>query len=133
MLADRGKAILISSHILTELAEICNGAVIIEQGKILRAGPMEQIIAGESPHRTIVVRAARRRRRPAQGIAASARGSRGPRDRARRWNSASTAATTCKARSSRTWSARGSSIIDFRQRQIDLEDVFMTVTKGEVQ
>ena len=30
VLADRGKAILISSHILTELAEICNGAVIIE-------------------------------------------------------------------------------------------------------
>ena len=58
VLADRGKAILISSHILTELAEICNGAVIIEQGKILRAGSMEQIIAGESPLRTIVIRAA---------------------------------------------------------------------------
>ena len=47
VLADRGKAILISSHILTELAEICNGAVIIEHGKILRAGSMEQILAGE--------------------------------------------------------------------------------------
>ena len=58
VLADRGKAILISSHILTELAEICNGAVIIEQGRILRAGSMKQIIAGESPQRTIVIRAA---------------------------------------------------------------------------
>ena len=58
VLADRGKAILISSHILTELAEICNGAVIIEQGKILRAGSMEQIVTGGSAHRIIVIRAA---------------------------------------------------------------------------
>ncbi len=36
LLSWQGKAILISSHILSELAEICNGAVIIEHGKILR-------------------------------------------------------------------------------------------------
>ncbi|MDZ7616837.1 MAG: ABC transporter ATP-binding protein, partial [Patescibacteria group bacterium] len=58
VLADRGKAILISSHILTELAEICNGAVIIEQGHILRAGSLEQILVGNSPHSTLVLRAA---------------------------------------------------------------------------
>ena len=28
---------------------------------------------------------------------------------------------------------KGFRIVDFRQRQMDLEDVFMTVTKGEVQ
>src|SRR5262249_57433100 len=32
VLSAQGKAILISSHILTELAEVCNGAVIIERG-----------------------------------------------------------------------------------------------------
>ena len=32
ILADQGKAILVSSHILTELAEMCNGVVIVEQG-----------------------------------------------------------------------------------------------------
>ena len=58
MLADRGKAILISSHILTELAEICDGAVIIEQGRILRAGALKEIIDGESHERTILIRAA---------------------------------------------------------------------------
>ncbi|MEX0886170.1 MAG: ABC transporter ATP-binding protein, partial [Phycisphaeraceae bacterium] len=35
VLAEQGKAILISSHILTELAEICDGAVIIERGRLL--------------------------------------------------------------------------------------------------
>src|SRR6516164_5942233 len=56
ILPGQGKAILISSHILTELAEICDGAVIIERGKILRAGTLEEILAEDSPHRSIVIR-----------------------------------------------------------------------------
>lgn len=44
----QGKAVLMSSHILTELAEICNGAVIIERGRILRAGSLESILNGET-------------------------------------------------------------------------------------
>jgi ABC-2 type transport system ATP-binding protein len=42
-LAGQGKAVFISSHILTELAEIADGAVIIEKGKLLRAGTIQQI------------------------------------------------------------------------------------------
>ena len=38
ILASQKKAILLSSHILSELQDICNGAVIIEKGKILSAG-----------------------------------------------------------------------------------------------
>src|SRR5438067_7636012 len=52
----QGKAILTSSHILTELAEICTGAVIIEHGRILRAGTMDQILATGTVRRTVVVR-----------------------------------------------------------------------------
>ncbi len=33
-LADQGKAVLISSHILTELSEICDAATIIEDGQV---------------------------------------------------------------------------------------------------
>lgn len=42
-LAGRGKAVFISSHILTELAEIADGAVIIERGGLLRAGTIREI------------------------------------------------------------------------------------------
>src|SRR5207302_7950361 len=56
LLSWQGKAILISSHILTELAEICTGAVIIEQGHILRAGSLEDILAGDAPKRTVHIR-----------------------------------------------------------------------------
>jgi ABC-2 type transport system ATP-binding protein len=56
LLAWQGKAILISSHILTELAEICTGAVIIEHGKILRAGTMDQILGQDQNQRTVHLR-----------------------------------------------------------------------------
>src|SRR4029077_5491774 len=44
-LADVGKAFLISSHILTELAEICHSVGIIEQGQLLAVGSVEEISA----------------------------------------------------------------------------------------
>ena len=43
ILAKHGKAILISSHILTELAEICDGAAIIERGRLLKAGSLDAL------------------------------------------------------------------------------------------
>jgi ABC-2 type transport system ATP-binding protein len=42
-LARQGKTILISSHILTELAEMCDSVGIIEQGRLLAVGTVEQI------------------------------------------------------------------------------------------
>jgi ABC-2 type transport system ATP-binding protein len=42
-LADEGKTILISSHILTELAEICDIVGIIERGQVLAVGTVEEI------------------------------------------------------------------------------------------
>jgi ABC-2 type transport system ATP-binding protein len=40
---DLGKTVLISSHILTELSEICNAAAIIEAGKILASGSIDEL------------------------------------------------------------------------------------------
>ncbi len=44
-LAADGKAILISSHILTELAEMCDRVGIIEQGQLLAVGTVEEILS----------------------------------------------------------------------------------------
>ena len=38
-----GKTILISSHILTELADCCTSIGIIERGKLLMHGPIEEV------------------------------------------------------------------------------------------
>ncbi|QDF00154.1 ABC transporter ATP-binding protein [Myxococcus xanthus] len=43
-LADQGKAVIISSHILTELAEICDTCAIIEQGRLLATGKVADLL-----------------------------------------------------------------------------------------
>lgn len=55
-LSEQKKAVLISSHILSELAEICDSAVIIEKGKLLKAGTLEDI-AQKKSHCTVLIRA----------------------------------------------------------------------------
>ncbi|MFI4910702.1 MAG: ABC transporter ATP-binding protein [Sedimentisphaeraceae bacterium JB056] len=44
-LASRGKAILVSSHILSELGEICDNILIIEKGKLLYSGQIDHIMS----------------------------------------------------------------------------------------
>ena len=48
-LADEGKTVLVSSHILTELAEMCDTVGIIERGKVLALGTVEEIQREMSP------------------------------------------------------------------------------------
>lgn len=49
-LHEMGKTILISSHVLTELSEICDSVGIIEQGRILAEGPVADILSRLRPH-----------------------------------------------------------------------------------
>ena len=56
-LAAAGKAILISSHILTELAEMSDRVAIIERGRILAVGSVAEISAGVQTSSTVRVRA----------------------------------------------------------------------------
>jgi ABC-2 type transport system ATP-binding protein len=55
-LAADGKAILISSHILTELAEMCDRVAIIEQGRLLAVGTVDEIQRGQQPQRAVQLR-----------------------------------------------------------------------------
>jgi ABC-2 type transport system ATP-binding protein len=52
-LAEHGKTVLISSHILTELAEMCHRVGIIEQGRLLAVGSVEEI-SGQTATRSEV-------------------------------------------------------------------------------
>ena len=51
-----GKTILISSHILTELADCCTSIGIIERGQLLMHGPIEDVYRRIRGHRTVEVR-----------------------------------------------------------------------------
>jgi ABC-2 type transport system ATP-binding protein len=52
-LCDQGTTILISSHILTELEGFCTSIGIMEKGRLVRSGRIEEVIAAENPGRTI--------------------------------------------------------------------------------
>ncbi|MEO5953080.1 MAG: ABC transporter ATP-binding protein, partial [Chloroflexia bacterium] len=51
-----GKTILVSSHILTELAEMCTHVAIIERGKLLVSGSVADILHAMQPAREIYIR-----------------------------------------------------------------------------
>ena len=50
-----GKTILVSSHILSELGEFCNKLGIIERGKLIVAGTIEDLMARARAHPVIAV------------------------------------------------------------------------------
>ncbi len=55
-LRSMGKTIMISSHILSELAEICDHVGIIEQGRLVFSGTMEEIRQLMGAHRRLRLR-----------------------------------------------------------------------------
>ena len=50
-----GKTILISSHILTELADFCTSIGVLEQGRLLASGRVEDILRGLKGSKVVVV------------------------------------------------------------------------------
>jgi len=51
-----GKTILISSHILTELADCCTSIGIIERGKLLMHGPIDDVYRRIRRNRIVVIK-----------------------------------------------------------------------------
>ena len=57
-LAGDGKTILLSSHILTELAEMCDTIAVIEHGRILATGTVAEILGRIRQGRVLTIRLA---------------------------------------------------------------------------
>jgi ABC-2 type transport system ATP-binding protein len=55
-LGEQGKTILVSSHILLELAEVCDYVGIIEAGKLRSSGPLEELVAASEAGRMLHLR-----------------------------------------------------------------------------
>jgi len=133
LLSWQGKAVLISSHILTELAEICDGVIIIEHGRILRAGKMDQVLAGDVPKRTVHIRVLDRHEDLHKKLLETPNIEMASLlvDNTVEAEVAGTEETCCDLLAMLI--QYGFRIIEFRQRRADLEEIFMNVTKGEVQ
>jgi ABC-2 type transport system ATP-binding protein len=132
VLAEGGKTILVSSHILTELSEMCSSVVIIERGRLVGSGTLNALANAEREVQRVLVRpleltaealcrlmlelpGVTQTRAQGDGCAAEIAGGRAE---------AAGVLTALVQREVR--------ILEFRQVQADLEDVFMTVTKGEL-
>jgi len=131
-LAGQDRAVFISSHILSELREICDGVVIIEQGRILATGSMDEVITRSAPKRTLIIRAIERqsplRRELLEMPHVEAVRASGTELFVEIDGSEQVAAELLAQ-----IIARGYRIAEFSQRRAGLEDVFMSVTKGGVQ
>jgi ABC-2 type transport system ATP-binding protein len=131
-LAAAGKAILISSHILTELAEMCDRVGIIEQGRLLAVGSVAEISAGSQVQSIVHVRVL-------EGA-----------DRLRNWLLARNDVSELRSddtlavfnyagdRASEADLLRamvndGLPVVEFGAKHKSLEDVFLHVTEGRVQ
>jgi len=57
-LAADGKTIVLSSHILTELTEMCDTVAVIEKGRLLATGTVQEILEGLRPRRLLSLRVA---------------------------------------------------------------------------
>ena len=132
ILSGQGKAILISSHILTELSEICDGAVIIEQGQIVTAGTLKEIASPDVEQHTVVIRPLNRQNDLHKAMLlmpnVAAVNQLGNEIEAQITGSEETCSQLLA-----NLIQDGYRIVEFKQRGGDLESVFMNVTKGEVQ
>jgi ABC-2 type transport system ATP-binding protein len=133
LLAERKKAILISSHILTELTEICNGVVIIERGKILETGTIDEVLKKSAPRRTVAVRLLDGQNAPLLKELLQTPHVENARDVANEihFELSGDDASACDILDLLV--AKKFRIVEFRQTKANLEDIFMTVTKGGVQ
>jgi ABC-2 type transport system ATP-binding protein len=132
VLSEQGKAILISSHILSELQEFCNAVVIIERGRILDAGLLTDVVTRDRQRLSIVIRAldnldglqqtclqlpgVQAARRAGACVEVELEG-----------DEAQVAALLAEI------VRRGHRLLEFRPSSGGLEDVFLRVTKGDLQ
>lgn len=141
VLAAQGKAILISSHILTELAEICDAAVFIEQGRLLRYGAIDQLMhpaaLADATAESIIRRSVSLR---VQGDAAAVQlyllqmpGIDEARLAGDELSVTLTGDDSACVELLRALVLDGVRVVEFKLQRANLEEIFMNVTKGAVQ
>jgi ABC-2 type transport system ATP-binding protein len=126
-----GKIVIVSSHILNELAGFCNTVGIMEKGELLAFGPVDTIVKGMQSHKTLIVRVLTNADEAACQL----------RDQAHVLNANASSDSVevsfegdlvAQAELLRGLVMSGHQVIGFREEEADLEDVFMKLTTGAV-
>ncbi|MER3403640.1 MAG: ABC transporter ATP-binding protein [Armatimonadota bacterium] len=126
-----GKIVLVSSHILPELADFCNKIGIIEKGELLVWGAVDDIVKQLQANRVLEIRPLGELEPLAQRI------EREPHVQGVEFHNGSlhvhfAGGLEEQADLLSALIRDGYRIATFREESLDLEDVFMRITKGEV-
>jgi ABC-2 type transport system ATP-binding protein len=130
-LRNMGKTILISSHILSELADCCNKVGIIEKGKLLAAGPVEQILK--------MIRSTRKMRVTVVDEAATARSVledasvKGVQVEGRELEFEFDGGDDQLSGLLTSLVTKNVRVVSFREVEVSLEEAFLRITRGEIQ
>ncbi len=127
-----GKTILISSHILSELADFCTSIGIIERGKLLAAGSIQEIQTQIRAHRVIKIRVLDETTVLAEELLREDSGVRSVQTYDHTLTAEYSGQDSEMARLLGRLIGGGVSVQSFAEEPLRLEDVFMMITKGIV-
>ncbi len=132
-LASEGKAILVSSHILTELAEMCSLVGIIERGQLLATGSVAEIEKSSHKSMEVHIRVLERSAELAKHLGTLANVSQVKEAKDNQVHCTLGGDESDQALLLRELIQQDFRIIDFSAKKKSLEDVFMQITTGAVQ
>ncbi len=129
------KTVFISSHILTELAELCDMVVIIEKGKLVTAGNVREISAMTQGYRLLQIHllAPERDTPKALEVVQAMPGVHDIFTTDEGLEVAFAGDTAQQAALLECLIQQGISVVSFSEATTDLEELFLQLTKGEVQ
>ena len=127
-----GKTIIISSHILPELADFCNKVGIIERGEMLVSGDVQDIMDQVTGGRTLEIRLLDGLDKAAD-LLADAPGVRAVRAVDSHLQVDFAGSPEAQADLNTLLISQGLRVLAFSEQAMGLEDIFMKVTKGLVQ
>jgi ABC-2 type transport system ATP-binding protein len=128
-----GKTIVLSSHILTELSDMCTSVAILERGRLLAAGTVDEIGRTLRPERGVRLRLLS----PPDGVENMLRAVPGVLEVERQpdgdWRIAYQGGEELVAQIVAAAVSNGLSVVRVEPDVDDLERIFLEVTKGELQ
>jgi ABC-2 type transport system ATP-binding protein len=127
-----GKTIIISSHILSELQTLCNRVAIIEKGKLIYSGPVQGVREQMGQAKVIWAKVAADPERAAELLKAH------PDVSNAEVHDGEIKVTLVSEETDHSLVAEvlvrgGSRLLELREEELGLEEVFMRVTRGETQ
>lgn len=127
-----GKTIIISSHILSELQTLCNRVAIIEKGKLIYSGPVQGVRDQMTQNRVVWVRVSSDQNQALELLRARPEVSEvKPVDHEIKVTLAGADADHSIVAD--VLVRGGAKLIELREDEVGLEEVFLRVTKGETQ